>query len=41
MTENEINMKAKSIKCKSSDGNDMQISGNEQQKIRSIMYVDL
>ena len=36
MKENEINRKVKSITCKSSTGSDVQVSGNEQQKIRSM-----
>lgn len=37
MKENVKNRMSKSITCKSNDGNEMQIWGNEQQKIRSIM----
>ena len=36
MKENEINKMIKSITCKSSTGSDVQVSGKEQQKIRSM-----
>ena len=41
MTENETNKMDKSITCRSSTGNDVQISGNAQQKIRSMLCVKL
>lgn len=36
MKENVKNKMSKSIKCKSNTGNDVQVSGKEQQKIRSM-----
>ncbi len=36
MKENDKNKMSKSITCKSSTGSDVQVSGKEQQKIRSM-----
>ena len=41
MIENVKKMKVKSITCRSSTGNDVQVSWNAQQKIRSMLCVKL